>query len=137
MFEDTDSYRDYSTCSAGRHPTLTWLATPLTKVKLSYEYFHDGRTAALPHVQRSYVWGAPNQFFGNPTLSTPATQNVAMAVVEHEFNNGLTVKNQTRFADYKRFYQNVYPARGRPQAPHAGGYNNRNDRQNASTRPLV
>ena len=32
-----------------------------------------------------------------------------MAVVEHDFNNGLTVKSQTRFADYKRVYQNVYP----------------------------
>ena len=55
-----------------------------------------------------------------------------MAVVEHDFNNGLTVKNQTRFADYKRFYQNVYPG----SAVSAAGtytlaaYNNRNDRQN-------
>ena len=31
-----------------------------------------------------------------------------MAVVEHDFNNGLTVKSQTRFADYERYYQNVY-----------------------------
>ena len=29
----------------GVNPTLTWLVDPLTKVKLSYEYFHDGRTA--------------------------------------------------------------------------------------------
>jgi catecholate siderophore receptor len=29
----------------GINPTLTWLATPLTKVRLSYEYFRDYRTA--------------------------------------------------------------------------------------------
>ena len=46
VFEDTDSYRDYVHMQRGGvNPTLTWLATPLTKVKLSYEYFHDERTA--------------------------------------------------------------------------------------------
>ncbi len=43
---NTDSYRDYAHMQRGGvNPTLTWLATPLTKVKLSYEYFHDERTA--------------------------------------------------------------------------------------------
>ncbi len=51
-----------------------------------------------------------------------------MAVVEHDFNKGLTVKNQTRFADYKRFYQNVYAAArfGRGHL-HAGGLQQSND----------
>ena len=55
-----------------------------------------------------------------------------MAVVEHDFNNGLTVKNQTRFADYKRFYQNVYPGSAVSGARHlyAGGLQQQNDRQN-------
>ena len=115
VFEDTDSYRDYVHMQRGGvNPTLTWLATPLTKVKLSYEYFHDERTAdrGIPSFNGLPVCAArpPTSIFGNPALSTtPATQNIAMAVVEHDFNNGLTVKNQTRFADYKRFYQNVYP----------------------------
>ena len=46
VFEDTDSYRDYWHMQRGGiNPTLTWLPTPFTKVKLSYEYFHDFRTA--------------------------------------------------------------------------------------------
>ena len=137
VFEDTDSYRDYSHMQRGGvNPTLTWLATPLTKVKLSYEYFHDERTAdrGIPSFNGyPYAGATPNQFFGNPALSTaPATQNVAMAVVEHEFNNGLTVKNQTRFADYKRFYQNVYAGSAVSTAGTytLAAYNNRNDRQN-------
>src|SRR5882724_2243923 len=46
VFEDTDTYRDFTHMQRGGvNPTLTWLVDPLTKVKLSYEYFHDGRTA--------------------------------------------------------------------------------------------
>ena len=40
VFEDTDSYRDYCHMQRGGvNPTLTWLATPLTKVKLSLRIF--------------------------------------------------------------------------------------------------
>ena len=138
VFEDTDSYRDYWHMQRGGvNPTLTWLVTPLTKVKLSYEYFHDQRTAdrGIPSFNGlPYAGATPNQFFGNPALSyAPATQNIAMAVVEHDFNNGLTVKNQSRFADYKRFYQNIYPGSAVSNAGTytLSAYNNQNDRQNA------
>ena len=36
-----------------------------------------------------------------------------MAVIEHDFGNGLTVRNGTIAADYKKFYQNVYPGERR------------------------
>ena len=35
-----------------------------------------------------------------------------MAIIEHDFDNGLTVWNAI-VADYQKFYQNVYPASGR------------------------
>jgi catecholate siderophore receptor len=35
-----------------------------------------------------------------------------MAFIDHDFGNGLTVKNSTMFADYQKFYQNVYPGNG-------------------------
>ena len=35
-----------------------------------------------------------------------------MAVIEHDFNNGLTVRNGTIAADYQKFYQNVFPNGG-------------------------
>ena len=35
-----------------------------------------------------------------------------MAIVDHDFGNGLTVRNGTIAADYKKFYQNVYPGNG-------------------------
>ncbi len=52
-------------------------------------------------------------FFGSPSLNVAeATVQTGMAVIDHDFENGLTVRNGTIVADYKKFYQNVYPAGG-------------------------
>jgi catecholate siderophore receptor len=48
-----------------------------------------------------------------------ADVQTAMAFIEHDFENGLTVKNASIFADYQKFYQNVYPGNG----PLAGAVN--------------
>ena len=46
MYEDSDTFRDYGKLERyGINPTLTWRPTQQTKVKLSYEYYHDDRTA--------------------------------------------------------------------------------------------
>jgi catecholate siderophore receptor len=53
---------------------------------------------------------APSTFFGNPDQSySKQDVHIANAVIEHDFNNGLTVKNSSRFANYDKFYQNVFP----------------------------
>ncbi len=137
VFEDSDSYRDYFNMQrSGINPTLTWLPTPSTKVKFSYEYFRDVRTAdrGIPsQFGLPYFAATPNQFFGNPDLSrTWLTQNIATAAVEHDFNNGLSVKSQTRFAAYSHVYQNVYPgsAVSGARTYTQSAYRNNNDRQN-------
>ena len=138
VFEDTGSYRDfYHMQRGGINPTVTWTPTADTRIKLSYEYFHDYRTAdrGIPS-QSGFPYGraAPSTFFGNPDLSnTSQTQNIVMATVEHDFDSGLKLKSQTRFADYKRFYQNVYPGSAVNPATDTltlSAYNNSNDRQN-------
>jgi catecholate siderophore receptor len=138
VFEDTKSYRDfYHMQRSGFNPTFTWAPTADTRIKFSYEYFHDYRTADRGIPSQSgfpYPNAAPSTFFGNPDISnTPQTQNIVMAVVEHDFDSGLKVKNQTRFADYKRFYQNVYAGSAVNPATDTltlAAYNNSNDRQN-------
>jgi len=121
----------------GREPDADLDPTAATKIKLSYEYFRDFRTAdrGIPSQNGlPYFPAAPSTFFGNPALSfTPSTQNIVMADIEHQFDNGLKVKSQTRFADYKRFYQNVYPGSAVSTATDTltlSAYNNSNDRQN-------
>ncbi|MBV9558152.1 MAG: TonB-dependent siderophore receptor [Pseudolabrys sp.] len=137
--EYSDSYRDFDNMKRfGINPTFTWTPNAATSIKFSYEYFSDRRVQDRGVPSQS---GAPyypagySTYFGNPAVSfTPATTNAVMVKVDHLFDNGLKVTNQTRFQDSKRFYQNVYPNSTSPVT--AGGiatlaaYNNTNDRQN-------
>lgn len=139
VYEKSDSYRDFVDLERyGINPTFTWRPSNQTAVTFSYEYFHDMRhqDRGIPSQNgRPYAPAGYSTFFGNPALSySPATSNVVMLRVDHQFDNGLRVVNQTRFQDTKRFYQNVYPNTTSPVT--AGGlatlaaYNNTNDRQN-------
>jgi len=131
FYEKSDTFRDYGKLERyGFNPTVTMTPNDTTKVKLSYEYFHDERTAdrGNPSQANSAVSPsstrfnpalpfAPNgdltAFFGSPIYNVArANVNTTMAAIEHDFENGLTVKNSSIFADYKKFYQNVYPGNG-------------------------
>jgi catecholate siderophore receptor len=101
-----------------------------TKVKFSYEHFHDNRTADRGNPSQALNATAPSStrfnpaspfapngdltaFFGSPALNQAiANVQTGMAFVEHDFHNGLTVKNGTFVADYQKFHQNVYPGNG-------------------------
>src|SRR6476659_6927587 len=77
-------------------------------------------------------------FFGDPDDSyARVNANIATLAIEHDFGNGLTLRNRTLLGDYKKFYQNIFanspvlPATAElPERAKLGAYNNRNDRQN-------
>ncbi|HEY2248915.1 MAG TPA: TonB-dependent receptor, partial [Bradyrhizobium sp.] len=138
FYEGSDAFRDFNHLERyGINPTMTLKPDDSTSVKLSYEYFHDDRTSdrGNPSVALLPATGpatgsrfnpttpfAPNgdfsAFFGSPALNRAiATVQTGMAIVDHDFENGLTVRSGTIAADYKKFYQNVYPANGQ----YAGG----------------
>ena len=138
FYEGSDAFRDFNHLERyGINPTVTLKPDDSTSVKLSYEYFHDDRTSdrGNPSVALLPATGpatgsrfnpttpfAPNgdfsAFFGSPSLNKAiATVQTGMAIIDHDFGNGLTVRNGTIAADYKKFYQNVYPANGQ----YAGG----------------
>lgn len=115
VFEDTETYRDFVDIRRyGVNPTMTFLIDPVTTLKLSYEYFHDDRTTDR---------GIPSQFgrpyryrqnistlFGNPDLNHARVDaNIATATLDHLFESGVQMHSVLRFADYQKFYQNVYP----------------------------
>jgi catecholate siderophore receptor len=133
FYEGADAFRDFNHLERyGINPTVTLAPDDNTKVRLSYEYFHDDRTAdrgnpsqALPGATGPATGSrfnpttpfAPNgdfsTFFGSPALNKAiATVQTGMVIIEHDFNNGLTVRNGTIAADYQKFYQNIYPANG-------------------------
>ncbi len=131
FYEGSDTFRDFGNLERwGINPTLTVKPDDATSVKLSYEYFHDERTADRGNPSQATSAVAPsstrfnpaapfapngdhNTFFGSPDLNV-ARDNVstAMAVIDHDFGNGLTLRNASIYANYQKFYQNVYPGNG-------------------------
>jgi catecholate siderophore receptor len=131
FYEGSDTFRDYGHLERyGINPTMTFLPNDATKIKLSYEYFHDERTADRGNPSQAVLPGSPSStrfnpaapfapngdltaFFGSPTLNVAkANVQTVMAIVDHDFENGLTVRNGTIYANYEKFYQNVYPGNG-------------------------
>jgi catecholate siderophore receptor len=142
MYENGDSFRRHVDLKRyGINPTAGIQIGPDTRLDLSYEHFHDRRTAdrGLPSDRGEPLEGFDRTFFGDPGKSfARANVDLATFAIEHRFGEGLTLRNRTLFGDYDKFYQNIYAASAvlppDSQNPEAGfrlgAYNNRNDRAN-------
>ncbi len=142
VFEDTSTFRDYVDIQRyGVNPTVTFAPTDFTRIKLSFEAFHDDRTtdrgipsqAGTPFPLNPYNT-SPSSFFGNPNLNKAVfNANIFDAVLEHDFQTGLTVKNAFRYGTYNKFYQNIFPGGAVNPAGtsvNLSAYNNQIDRDN-------
>jgi len=136
LYENSNSFRDHVDLKRyGINPTAAWLVGPDTRIDLSYEHFHDRRTAdrGVPADGNEPIRGYTRTFFGDPEDSfAKANVNLATFAIEHRFTEGLTLRNRTMFGNYGKLYQNIYgngfnAATG--LVPLAA-YNNRNDRKN-------
>ena len=143
VYEDGDSFRHHVNLKRyGLNPTVAALAGPDTRIDLSYEYFHDRRTAdrGIPSIGGKPLRGHDRDYFGDPRDSyARVNAHVATIAIEHDFGGGLTLRNHTLFGDYKKFYQNIFAngpvlpadlANDLPERFRPGAYNNRNDRTN-------
>lgn len=121
VYENSDSYRDGVDLKRyGVTPTITIKPTDKTKITLGVEYFKDEHISdrGVPSVNgaansqlknRPFKIGDTDQFFGNAKLSPNETEtNAFNAMIEHAFDSGLTVRNRLRYADYDKFYQNIF-----------------------------
>ena len=113
MFEKSESYRDFAELERyGINPTASLNLSDATRIDLSYERFNDERVVdrGVPSRNGRPVNVAESTYFGNPALSpSETTVDLASAVVEHAFTSALTLRNQTLFGKYDKFYQNIYP----------------------------
>jgi catecholate siderophore receptor len=136
VFEDSDSFRHHVDLKRyGINPTVALLAGPNTRIDVSYEHFHDRRTAdrGVPADGNEPVRGHTRDFFGDPDISfARANVDVATVAVEHRFNDSITLKNRTMLGDYRKFYQNVFASSFNPSTGLVtlAGYNNLNNRRN-------
>lgn len=149
VYEKSDSYRNGVDLERyGINPTVTLQPSDQTKIVFGFEYFKDQRIAdrGVPSLQsgadssstknlgnRPYRISDYSQFFGNAKLSPTETETKAFnASIEHMFDNGMTLKNKTRYADYDKFYQNVFASSSVNSSDrlNLGAYYDATDRKN-------
>ncbi|HET9316683.1 MAG TPA: TonB-dependent siderophore receptor, partial [Vicinamibacteria bacterium] len=136
VYENSESYRnDVGLERYGVNPTVAFAIGPDTTLRAGYEYFHDDRTAdrGISSFAGRPVETDPGTFFGNPDDSfSRISVNTASAEVEHRFEGHTTLRSRARFADYDKFYQNVFPGavNAAGTTVSISGYNNGSQRQN-------
>jgi catecholate siderophore receptor len=113
VYQDSDSYRDGVNYNRwGFNPTVSFRLGDSTTVTAGYEHFQDDRVA--DRGVSSYL-GRPLEtprgtFFGDPRQSPTWTNiDAATLYIEHRFSDDVSIRNRTRYADYDKFYQNVFP----------------------------
>jgi catecholate siderophore receptor len=123
MYENGDSFRRHVDLKRyAINPTAGVLIGPNTRVDLGYEILHDRRTTdrGVPSDARAGAGtvanpieplkGSNRTFFGDPDKSfAKADVHIARLGFEHQFGDGLTLRNRTFYGDYDKFYQNIYP----------------------------
>ncbi len=136
MYEHADSYRNGVNLERyGINPTLAFMLPNSTTFRLGYERFHDERTAdrGIPSLSGAPFSTDRATFFGDPDESrSRVTVNALTAGVDRTFGGGVLLRNRTRFADYDKFYRNVYPSAPVDAAGTTtlGAYQNGTGRQN-------
>lgn len=136
MYENSDSYRSGAGVERyGFNPTMSMALGTRTLLNVGFERFHDERTAdrGIPSFDGRPVDANVATFFGDPRVSNSvATVNAVSVMLERKFDNGLTARNRTRYADYDKFYQNVFARGMNPAGDRVSlsAYNNATTRRN-------
>ncbi len=114
VYENSKSYRHgVGLERGGVNPTLAFLVGAKAVVRAGYEYFHDQRTAdrGVPSLAGRPFDTDVSTFFGDPQLSRSRVLVHALTgSLERPFGRDAMLRNRIRFADYDKFYQNVYPS---------------------------
>jgi catecholate siderophore receptor len=121
VYENSGSYRDGVDLERwGLNPTASFRLGARTTINLGYEHFRDGRVAdrGVPSALRPAGFtGAVGPvetrrtiFFGDPEASPTYTNtDAANLYIEHVFSDTVSLRNRTRYAEYDKFYANVFP----------------------------
>jgi catecholate siderophore receptor len=113
VYEDSESFRDgVEHERMGLNPTMALAIGEATVLRFSYEYFDYDRVAdrGIPSLDGRPFQTDESTFFGDPEQSpTYATVNQGSFVIDHAFSDNVAIRNRTMYADYDKFYQNVFP----------------------------
>lgn len=145
LYEDSENFRDgFELKRWGINPSFAINAGENTLIRFDLEHFEDERVTdrglpseATPFNGRRLPVAADRSTFFGSAANSPATLEVDAVnlLVEHDFGTAV-LRNRTRYADYAKFYQNVYPSGPARFAPTGeqmvaiGAYSNDTQREN-------
>jgi catecholate siderophore receptor len=135
-YEQFDNHRqNFGGHFVGVTPTLGAKLGSDTRLTMTYEYAEDRRMTdrGVPSQGGLPLRGYDDTSFGSPQTNTSeVTAHLAHARLDHEFSSSLTGNLTVQFADYTKFYSNIYP--GSAVSPTntvtLAAYNSGTDRQN-------
>jgi catecholate siderophore receptor len=142
VYENSESYREgFELERKGVNPTFAFALGEATVLRVSYEYYDYDRVAdrGIPSLGAPTAVDGPfrtdeSTFFGDPEQSpTYATVNQGSVTIDHSFNDNVHLRNRTVYADYDKFYQNVYAGGAVDPATNLvplAAYNNQQLREN-------
>lgn len=134
VYEHSDLFRDGTSLErSGINPTLSIVSeSRRTRLAVGYEHFNDRRTAdrGIPSFQGKPVDTHPSTFFGSAERSFARFGvNTASATFSHDAGTW-QLRNHTRFSDYDKFYQNIYPSGATESQARLSAYNHKIGRKN-------
>lgn len=113
MYQKSESYRDYVGFEHyGFSPTATVNLNEYTKLQVGYEHFDDDRVVdrGIPSQNGAPYKTKYSSFFGYPNENRANTKiNSLYALITHDFDATLQLKNNTRYTTNYKFYRNVVP----------------------------
>lgn len=137
VYEQSGSYRDgVESERYGFAPSVSVDWDERTTLRLSAEHFVDERVTdrGVPSINGLPFSASEKAFFGNPDLSpSDVTVNSISGVLEHEFSDALTLRSTLLFADYEKFYQNIFASSAvdaQAGTVQLAAYNSQTKRQN-------
>ncbi len=136
MYENSDSFRNgFDLERYAVNPALMSTLDPQTVFTVGYEHLWDYRTAdrGIPSSNGAPFNTDPSTFFGNADQSH--ARNVVdglYATIDHDFGEGVQLRNTLRGTHYDKYYQNVFPGSAVDAAGNLtlSAYNNANKRTN-------
>ena len=135
-YETFDSHRqDFGGHFLGFTPTIGAQLGDATSLTLTYEYVEDRRTTdrGVPSQDGLPLTGYGNTFFGSPEINhSEVTAHLVHGRIDHAFTDNLKANLSLQFADYDKFYGNVYAgsAVSASNTLTLAAYNSSTDRQN-------
>lgn len=118
-YEELNNHRDFFDGTRfAANPTVTALLSDRTRLTASYEYVDDDRVVDRG-VPSEVVANGPNvplegfddTFFGSRDGNFTTLQaHLLRARLEHRLSDTMTANATLQYADYDKFYQNLYPS---------------------------